>query len=61
MAQWLEALVAKADNLSLILRTHLVEGETTLVGCPLTPACAIVRVRVRARVCVCLHTHTQMK
>lgn len=59
MAQWLEALVAKADNLSLILRTHLVEGETTLVGCPLTPACAIVRVRAHA--CVCLHTHTQMK
>lgn len=29
MAYWVEAFAAKFDNLSLILRVHVVEGERT--------------------------------
>ena len=36
MAQWVKALAAKPDDLSSILRTHVVEGKLTLSLCHLT-------------------------
>lgn len=41
MAQWVKAIVAKPDDLSLIPGSHLVEEENELipVSCPPTSAC----------------------
>ena len=35
MAQWVRAPATKPDNLSLVPKTHVVEGETN-TSCPLT-------------------------
>lgn len=42
MAQWVKVLTYKPDNLSLIPKTHTVEGrEPTLTTCPLTYSCEL--------------------
>ena len=52
MAQWVELLASKSDDLSLVPGTHIVgEKELTLTSCSLTPMCVPWH--------LCAHTHTQ--
>lgn len=41
MAGYVKVLAAKLEDLSLIPKSHLVEGESDLSGCPLTSVCSL--------------------
>lgn len=45
----------RADNLSLVARTHRLEGENSLAGCPLTSWS--VSWHTHSHICMHMHTH----
>lgn len=54
VSQWLQALVYKLNDLSLILGTHMKEKKIALKNYPLTSTCVHTHIYTR------IHTHTKL-